>query len=88
MIPSKWSIDRNKMIELLNKGGIGTSVHYKPVHMHSYYQKKYGFKNTDYPNAYEYYENVITLPFYPSLKKDQIYYIVEFVTKLWEKYKS
>lgn len=88
IIPSKWSIDRNKMIELLNRGGIGTSVHYKPVHMHSYYQKKYGFKNTDYPNSYKYYGNVITLPLYPSLKNEQVYYIVEFVTKLWEKYKS
>ena len=88
MVPSKWSVDRNKMIELLNKGGIGTSVHYKPVHLHSYYQKKYGYNPIDYPNSIKFYENVITLPLYPSLKDEQINYIVEFVTKLWEKYKS
>ena len=87
IIPSRWSIDRNQMIEFLNNGGIGTSVHYKPVHMHSYYQKKYGFKEADYPNSSALYENVITLPLYPALKKQQIYYIIEFVVELWKKYK-
>jgi len=86
--PSRWTISRNKIIELLNEGGIGTSVHYIPVHMHSYYQKKYGFNPSSFPKAREYSENVITLPLYPSLKDDEINYIIEFVTDLWKKYKS
>ena len=88
IVPSRWSIDRNKIIELLNLAGIGTSVHYKPVHLHSYYQKKYGYSPDDYPNAYEYYNNVITLPLYPSLDEDQINYITDFICNLWENYKT
>ena len=42
--PKKWKINRNELILLLNNRGIGTSVHYTPVHMHSYYIKKYGLK--------------------------------------------
>ena len=88
IVPSKWSIDRNKMIELLNEGGIGTAVHYKPIHIHSYYQKKYGFSPSDFPNANNFYNNVFTLPLYPSLKKEQINYIIDFVTNLWKNYKT
>ena len=67
MAPSKWKIDRNELIELINKCGIGTSVHYRPVHMHSY--QKYGYKDSDFPLSRKLFNNVITLPLYPSLKK-------------------
>ena len=88
LIPENWSIDRNEMIKLINNAGIGTSVHYKPVHMHSYYQKKYGFKSTDFPMSYKLYNNAITLPLYPSLKDEQMSYITDILIKLWNEYKS
>ncbi len=88
IVPTKWSINRNKIIELLNEGGIGTSVHYKPVHMHSYYQKKYNYNFTDFPHANDFYNNVITLPLYPSLKEEQINYIINYLNNLWENYKT
>lgn len=87
MIPSRWTIDRNKLIEKLNDVGIGTSVHYTPVHMHSYYYKKYRFSPLDFPKAKEYSENVITLPLYPSLTKKEISYIINSFYDLWTKYK-
>ena len=87
-MPEKWTINRNQIIESLNNAGIGTSVHYKPVHMHSYYKNKYGIKNEDFSNSYYFYNNVITLPLYPTLNNEQTKYIVEFVFKLWEKYQT
>ena len=51
ILPEKWTINRNQIIESLNNAGIGTSVHYKPVHMHSYYKNKYGIKNEDFSNS-------------------------------------
>ena len=83
-----WSINRNKIIELLNASGIGTSVHYKPIHMHSYYQKKYGFKPIDFPNSYGFYRNAITLPLYPDLSIEQVDFIVENLILIWNKYKN
>lgn len=88
IIPIKWKINRNKIIQLLNEAGIGTSVHYIPVHMHSYYIKKYGYKISDFPKAKEFSENVISLPLYPLLNNKDINYIIEFVISLWTKYKS
>jgi dTDP-4-amino-4,6-dideoxygalactose transaminase len=82
-----WKIDRNQIIKMLNKSGIGTSVHYKPVHMHSYYISKYGYKQNDFPNSKKYYNCVITLPLYPLLKNEQIDYIIDCILDLWGNYK-
>ena len=78
-----WKIARNKIIESLNKLGIGTSVHYKPVHMHSYYIKKYGYKDIDFPNSKKNYNSVITLPMYPLLKNSDVDYIIDKLYDLW-----
>ena len=51
ILPDKWKINRDKIIILLNEKGIGTSVHYIPVHMHSYYINKYGYSENDFKNA-------------------------------------
>ena len=80
-----WKINRDTLIKLLNEAGIGTSVHYMPIHMHSYYQKKYGFKPDDFPQSKDYFENVITLPLYPLLKKKEVRYIIDCINDLWEK---
>ena len=84
---SRWKIDRDNLIDLLNKNGIGTSVHYKPVHMHSYYAEKYNYKPSDFPNAENYFNKVITLPLYPLLKTEEIDYIIQFLNEMWIQHK-
>ena len=59
--------------------GVGTSVHYKPIHMHSYYQKKYDFKSNNFPNSKETYENAISLPLYPDLKDNEILFVINTI---------
>ena len=84
--PNKWKINRNKLISLLNEYGIGTSVHYIPIHMHSYYIDKYGYSENDFPNATHFSKNVISLPLYPALSKKDIDYIIEKFDIIWKKY--
>jgi dTDP-4-amino-4,6-dideoxygalactose transaminase len=86
--PDLWKISRNKLIHKINEKGIGTSVHYIPVHMHSYYENKYGYKPDDYPNAKYFSETVISLPLFPSLKHKNIIYINSTIESLWKKYKA
>jgi len=85
--PEFWKIDRSKLINLINEKGIGTSVHYKPIHMHTYYIKKYGFSKKDFPNSYELSNTVITLPLYPKLTNDEIDYIISSIEEIWKKNK-
>ena len=83
IIPEMWQITRNELIEKINKRGIGTSVHYIPVHMHSYYAEKYGYEPSDYPVAKDLSETVITLPLYPALTNGQVTYIIKTINELW-----
>ena len=83
-----WSISRNDLILKLNSAGVGTSVHYIPVHMHSYYKKKYGFFNEQFLNAYKFSQSVISLPLYPLLTQKEVLYIVDVLKKLWLEFRA
>ncbi len=67
---------RNKIIVELAEAGIASNVHYKPLPMHTAY-KKLGFKIEDYPNAYDMYQNEISLPLHTKLSDEDVRYICE-----------
>ena len=71
---------------MLNKIGVGTSVHYKPIHMHSFYQKKYDLEPDNFPNSKETYENAISLPLYPDLNDNEISYVINTINELWDEF--
>lgn len=83
---SFWKISRDDLIIKLNELGLGTSVHYRPVHMHSFYKKKYRFKAEDFINSKNLYERAISIPMYPDLKNEEILYIIDIINELWSKY--
>lgn len=70
---------RNGLIESLAAAGIGTSVHYKPLHRMTYYRERYGLKPEDFPNAERHWQGCVSLPVYPSLTNDELGYIVRKV---------
>jgi dTDP-4-amino-4,6-dideoxygalactose transaminase len=65
-------VDRNRCIELLAGKGIGTSVHYKPLHRMTYYHRTYDLKPEDFPNAERTWRGCLSLPIYPSLKDEEL----------------
>jgi perosamine synthetase len=71
-IAAAASIDRAAVIDRLAAAGIGTSVHFIPLHMHPYYQRTYGHSRDDLPIAADEYEREISLPIYPDLSDAEI----------------
>lgn len=67
--------ERSIVIEKLKSFGIGTSVHFIPLYLQPYYRKHYGYTRTDFPNSYNHYKSVITLPFFVDLKEEEIKYV-------------
>ena len=67
---------RNEIIIKMAERGIACNVHYKPLPMLTAY-KKLGFDIANYPNAYDFYRNEITLPLYSKLTDEQVEYIIE-----------
>ena len=75
-IPGIDEQTRNKIIEKLAERGVAANVHYKPLPMMTAY-KTYGWKIEDFPNAYDYYRNLITLPLHTKLSDEDVEYVCE-----------
>ncbi len=76
------SITRGDFITALGKAGIGTSVHYMPLHMHPYYRETYGYCPEDLPCMARIYPEIVTLPLYPTMTEEQFDYICQTIRKL------
>lgn len=81
VLNDKSPIERNELIRRLNEAGIGTSVHYKPLHRMSYYKDRYCLNPDGFPNAERHWRGTVTLPVYPDLQKDELRYICSVVRK-------
>ncbi len=70
-IPGADEAKRNKVIEEMAKAGVSTNVHYKPLPMMTAY-KALGWDVKDFPNTYDYYQNLFTLPLHTLLSDDDV----------------
>lgn len=68
--------ERSAIITKMAERGIACNVHYKPLPMHTAY-KSLGFDISDYPNAYNFFANEITLPLHTLLTDEEIDYVIE-----------
>lgn len=66
---------RNEIIEKLAERGIATNVHYKPLPMMTAY-RALGWDIEDFPNTYDYYKNLITLPLHTNLTDEDVEYVI------------
>ncbi|MDL2263807.1 DegT/DnrJ/EryC1/StrS family aminotransferase, partial [Synergistaceae bacterium OttesenSCG-928-I11] len=68
---------RRRVFEFLRSSGIGVQVHYIPLHFHSYYSEKFGYKRGDFPNAERFSAGEISLPIFPSMSERDVDYVVD-----------
>lgn len=84
-IPSISDETRREIIIKLAERGVATNVHYKPLPMMTAY-KNLGWDIKDFPNAYAYYENLITLPLHTNLTDEDVDYVIENFKDVVEEY--
>ncbi len=75
-IPGITVEQRNEIIIKMAEQDVATNVHYKPLPMMTAY-KAYGWDIKDFPNAYDYYHNLITLPLHTKLTDEDVEYVCE-----------
>jgi perosamine synthetase len=78
--------DRATIFRALRAEGIGVNVHYLPVHLHPYYQNKFGTKSGDCPVSEAAYERILSLPMFPAMTDDDVRDVVEAVGKVTSHY--
>jgi perosamine synthetase len=69
--------DRSGFVEALRARGIGTSVHFIPLHLHPYYRETYGYCPADLPVASAEYERILSLPLYPRMRLEDVDRVIE-----------
>lgn len=68
--------ERNQVIEKMAEAGIACNVHYKPLPLLTAYANM-GFDIQNYPNAYHYFEQTLTLPLHTQLSDEDVAYITD-----------
>lgn len=71
---------RNDIITRMAERGVATNVHYKPLPM----MTAYGKDCSKYPNAYDYYKNLITLPLHTKLADEDVEYVCECLKEAYK----
>jgi dTDP-4-amino-4,6-dideoxygalactose transaminase len=75
-------IGRNEFIARLKQAGIGTSVHFIPLHLHPYYRETFGYGPEDFPHASAVFERIISLPLYPKMTDSDVQRVIDAVRAL------
>ncbi|MBN1412756.1 MAG: DegT/DnrJ/EryC1/StrS aminotransferase family protein [Spirochaetales bacterium] len=78
----RLSISRDEFIRKLNNLGVGTSVHYIPLHLMTYYRTRYDLKPEQFPVSLNNYLNSLSLPIYPDLTDEEVDKIIQSVKSI------
>mgnify|MGYP003243532556 CR=1 FL=1 len=84
-IPGITLEQRHGIIVKMAEAGVACNVHYKPLPMMTAYRNM-GFDIKDYPNAYNRFENEITLPLHTKLTDEEVEYVIEKYCEIVKEY--
>ena len=79
---TRLGMSRAEVMAALNAEGIGTQVHYIPVHIQPYYRETYGTRLGDHPVAEKYYEQCLSLPLFPAMTDKDVERVISAVVHL------
>lgn len=82
--PELLTTGRDEFIRELKERGIGASVHFIPLHLHSFYADKYGYQRGDFPNAEDAYFRCLSLPIFPDMTEEEVERVAGSVQSLLE----
>jgi dTDP-4-amino-4,6-dideoxygalactose transaminase len=80
--------DRDTIQQALYEENIGTGIHFISLHLHPYYQKTFGYKRDDFPNATYVSDRTISLPLSAKLTDEDVNDVIKTVTKVLKKYQK
>ena len=75
-------ISRDELLSRLHERGIGTGVHYRSLHLHEYYRRRFDFEPDQFPNARWISDRTFSLPLSAKLSDANVSRIVEAVTEI------
>lgn len=83
----RLSIDRDEFINQLSALGIGTSVHFIPLHIMPYWAKRYSLQAEDFPRSLAAFQSLISLPIWPGMGSEAVQRVVQAVLAVGDRYR-
>ena len=80
----KLTIDRAEFIRELRKKGIGASVHFIPIPLHTFFAGRLPARSSC-SRAIELYPRIVSLPLYPGMTEEQVQYVAQCVREVVER---
>jgi perosamine synthetase len=74
--------DRVTIMSELRSLGVGSQVHYIPIHRHPFYEKRFGYKAGNFPHAESFYEEALSLPLFPAMTAEDVHRVVRAVERV------
>jgi len=78
----KLSIDRNQFIEEIRSRGVGCSVHWRPLHLHPYYEETFKWRPEQLPVASEQWARIVSLPLFPGMRDEERQHVIDVIRGL------
>ncbi len=72
-------VDRDRFVSAMTERGIGTSVHFIPLHLHPYWSKRYGWQPGDFPVAHSSFLRSVSLPIYTRMTDGDVDRVIRAV---------
>ncbi len=68
----RLNVTRDQFMEILKAENIGCGIHFVSVHLQPYYQKRFGYRTEDYPNAAWLSDRILSLPLFPQMTETDV----------------
>ena len=85
--PNALKVSRDEFLNLMHKEGIGCGIHFYAIHLHYYYREKYKLTGT-LPVAEKASSEILSLPLYPLMTKEDASDVVRAVKKIVNLYRK
>jgi dTDP-4-amino-4,6-dideoxygalactose transaminase len=76
------NIDRDRFIRDLGQAGVACSVHWRPLHLHPYYEERFHWSPADLPVASAVWKRLVSLPLFSGMRRDEIELVVSAVRSI------
>ncbi len=71
--------NRDELANHLQSKGIGCAIHYKPVHLMTWYKERFDYKEGDFPVAEDIAKHILSIPIYPDMTDEQVDYVIQTI---------
>jgi perosamine synthetase len=77
---------RDQLADDLSRLGIGTSVHFIPLHLSAHFRERFGFRSGDFPASEDTFSRILSLPLYPAMSESGVERVINATRNLIDSY--